>query len=75
MHRAKSFLRKRITSINGILDYIEAKSSVVNEIKMFFGNELMSKSTSILSDENVKKVRAFMIDILKDERKKFEERL
>ena len=76
MSRAKkSFIKKRITSINNILEYVEHPVSVVDEIKIFFGNGLMSKSTSILSKENVEKVKTFMIDVMKDERKKFEEKL
>ena len=73
MNRKDSNLKKRISSIDNMIKFIDDKHKVITEARFFLGNELMSKSSAFISQEGIKGFQQAVAALLIRERKHLKE--
>jgi len=75
MNRTDSNLRKRIGSIDNMIEFIDDKYSVLSEARVFLGNTMMTKSCAIISEYGINKFQTMIKELLINEQKYLKHKL
>lgn len=75
MNRRDSNLKKRISSIDNMIKFIDNKYKVLSEARVFLGNDLMSKSCALISEEGIEEFQKTLKELLIKEQKYLKEKL
>ena len=75
MNRRDSNLRKRIGSIDKMIEFIDDKHKVLSEARVFLGNTMMSKSCALISKDGLRRYQKALRELLIKEQEYLKDRV